>query len=40
MPFSYDFMFDRIMCLLVRIKIRGHLAMSIKQFKNLISVHF
>ena len=33
---SYDFMFDRIMCVLVGIKVRGHLAM----FMNLISVHF
>ena len=40
MSFSYDFMFDRIMCVLVRIKVRGHLVMSIIQFMNLISVHF
>ena len=33
-------MFDRIMCVLVRIKVRGHLVMSIIQFMNLISVHF
>ena len=38
--FSYDFMFDRIICVLVRIKVRGHLVMSIIQFMNLISVHF
>ena len=36
----YDFVFDIIMCVLVRIKVRGHLVMSIKQFMNLISVHF
>ena len=33
-------MFDRIICVLVRIKVRGHLVMSIIQFINLISVHF
>ena len=33
-------MFDRIMCVLVRIKVRGHLVMSIIQFLNFISVHF
>ena len=33
-------MFDRIVCVLVRIKVRGHLVMSIIQFMNLISVHF
>ena len=33
-------MFDRIMCVLVKIKVRGHLVMSIIQFMNLISVHF
>ena len=38
--FIYDFMFDRIMCVLVRIKVTGHLVMSIIQFMNLISVHF
>ena len=38
--FSYDFMFDRITCVLVRIKVRGHDVMSIIQFTNLISVHF
>ena len=32
-------MVDRIMCVLVRIKVRGHLVMSIIQFMNLISVH-
>ena len=31
----YDFMFDRI---ILRIKVRGHLVMSIIQFMNLISV--
>ena len=31
---------DRIMCVLVRIKVRGYLAVSIIQFMNLISVHF
>ena len=40
MSFSYDFMFDRIMCVLVRIKVRGHLVMSIIQLINLISMHF
>ena len=25
----YDFMFDRIMCVFVRIKVRGHLVMSV-----------
>ena len=40
LSFSYDFMFDRIVCVLVRIKVTGHLAMSIIQFMNLISVHF
>ena len=38
--FSFDFMFDSIMCVLVRVKVRGHLVMSIIQFMNLISVHF
>ena len=33
-------MFDRIMCVLVRIKVRGHLVVSIIQLMNLISVHF
>ena len=33
-------MFDRIMCVLVKIMVRGHLVMSIIQFINLISVHF
>ena len=37
---SYDFMFDRIMCVLVRNKVRGHFVMSIIQFMRLISVHF
>ena len=32
-------MVDRIMFVLVRIKVRGHLVMSIIQFMNLISVH-
>ena len=36
---SYDFMFDRIICVLVRIKVRGHLVMSIIQFMHLINVH-
>ena len=36
--FSYEFMFDRIICVLVRIKVRGHLLMSIIQFMHLISV--
>ena len=40
LSFSYDFMFDRIMCVLVRIKVRRHLVISIIQFMNLISVHF
>ena len=40
LSFSYDFMFDRTMCVLVRIKVRGHLVMSIIQFMNLINVHF
>ena len=40
LSFSYDLMFDRIMCVSVRIKVRGHLVMSIMQFVNLISVHF
>ena len=40
LSFLYDFMFDRIMCVLVRIKVRGHLVMSIIQFMNLISLHF
>ena len=31
---SYDFMFDRIMCVLVRIKVKGHFVMSIIQFMN------
>ena len=38
--FRYDFMFDRIMSVLVRVKVRGHLVMSIIHFMNLISVHF
>ena len=33
-------MFDRIICVLVRIKVRGHLVMSIIQFMNLTSMHF
>ena len=33
-------MFDRIICVLVGIKVRGHLVMSFIQFMNLISVHF
>ena len=33
-------MFDRIICVLVRMKVRGHLVMSIIQFMHLISVHF
>ena len=32
-------MFDRIMCVLVRIKVGRHLVMFIIQFMNLISVH-
>ena len=40
MSFSYDLMFDRIICVLVRIKVKGHLVMSIIQFMNLISLHF
>ena len=40
LSFSYDFMCDRIMCVLVRIKVRGHFVMSIIQFLNFISVHF
>ena len=28
------------MCVLVSIKVRGHLVMSIIQFMNLISMHF
>ena len=35
----HDFMFDRIICVLIRIKVRGHLVMSIMQFMRLISVH-
>ena len=34
MSFSYDFMFDRIVCLLVGIKVSGHLVKSIIQFMN------
>ena len=37
---SYNFMFDRILCVLVRIKVKGHFVMSTIQFMNLISVHF
>ena len=40
LSFSYDFMFDRIICFLVRIMVRGHLMMSIIQLMNLISMHF
>ena len=36
----HDFMFDRIMCVVVRNKDRRHLEMSIIKFTNLISVHF
>ena len=38
--FPYDFIFDRTISVLVRIKVTGHLVMSIIQFMNLISVHF
>ena len=38
LSFSSDLMFDKIMCILVRIKVRGHLVMSIIQFMNIISV--
>ena len=31
---SYDFMFERIMCVLVKNKDRGHLVISIVQFMN------
>ena len=31
-------MFDRIICVLEKIKLRGHLVMSIMQFMHLISV--
>ena len=37
LSFSHDFMSDRIMCVLVRIKVRGHFANSIIQFLNFIS---
>ena len=40
LSFSYDFMFEIIICVLVRIKVRGHLVMSIIQNMNIISVHF
>ena len=33
-------MFDRIICVLVRSKVEGHLVMSVIQFMHLISVHF
>ena len=32
LPFSHVFMSDRIICVLVRVKVRGHLVMSIVQF--------
>ena len=38
LSFSYELMFDRIMRVLVIIKVRGHLVMSIIQFMNLISM--
>ena len=40
LSFSHYFMFDRIICVLIRIKVRGHLVMSIIQFMSLISVPF
>ena len=40
LSFSFDFMFDRTICVLVRITVRVHLVMSIIQFMHFISVNF
>ena len=37
---SYDFVFNRIICVSVTIEVRSHLVMSIIQFMHKIRVHF
>ena len=39
LSFSYEIMFDRIICVLVRIYVKGHFVMSIIQFMHLIRMN-